>query len=160
MSSSALGSFFYLIVGVHALHALVALGVLLYLWRRMGQGSGTALDAGRSGDLLVLRGRSLACPVLEGLPVMTAPRSSLWLVVALVARCRSTRWPVRRAWPRRTASVQMAFISATAFMTFLPLGLLGGLVLWLRRRARQLDAEEAAGVIRLPTSPPRTNRAA
>jgi len=39
MNSSALGSFFYLIVGVHALHALVALGVLLYLWRRMGRGT-------------------------------------------------------------------------------------------------------------------------
>jgi cytochrome c oxidase subunit 3 len=39
MSSSALGSFFYLIVGVHALHALVALGVLLHLWLRMGRGT-------------------------------------------------------------------------------------------------------------------------
>ena len=39
MSSSALGSFFYLIVGVHALHALVSLGVLLWLWQRMGRGS-------------------------------------------------------------------------------------------------------------------------
>ena len=39
MSSSALGSFFYLIVGVHGLHAVVALGVLLYLWLRMGRGS-------------------------------------------------------------------------------------------------------------------------
>ena len=56
--------------------------------------------------------------------------------------------------------MQTAFIYATAFMTFLPLGLIGALVFWLRRRARQLDAEEAAGVIRLPTSPPRTNRAA
>jgi cytochrome c oxidase subunit 3 len=39
MNSSALGSFFYLIVGVHGLHALVALGVLLYLWLRMGRES-------------------------------------------------------------------------------------------------------------------------
>ena len=38
MSSSALGSFFYLIVGMHALHAVVALGVLLYMWRRLGRG--------------------------------------------------------------------------------------------------------------------------
>jgi len=58
------------------------------------------------------------------------------------------------------SDVQMAFISATAFLTFLPLASIGALVFWLRRRARQLDAEEAAGVIRLPTSPPRTNRAA
>jgi len=58
------------------------------------------------------------------------------------------------------SDVQMAFISATAFLTFLPLASIGALVFWLRRRARQLDAEEAAGVIRLPTSPSRTNRAA
>lgn len=39
MNSSALGSFFYLIVGVHGLHAVVALGVLLQLWLRMGRES-------------------------------------------------------------------------------------------------------------------------
>ena len=39
LQSSALGSFFYLIVGVHALHAVVALGVLVYLWLRMRGGS-------------------------------------------------------------------------------------------------------------------------
>jgi heme/copper-type cytochrome/quinol oxidase subunit 3 len=39
LQSSALGSFFYLIVGVHALHAIVALGALTYLWLRMGRGA-------------------------------------------------------------------------------------------------------------------------
>lgn len=39
MNSSALGSFFYLIVGLHGLHAVVALGVLFHLWRRMGRAS-------------------------------------------------------------------------------------------------------------------------
>src|SRR5262245_34838315 len=39
LQSSALGSFFYLIVGVHALHAIAALGVLGYLWLRLGRGS-------------------------------------------------------------------------------------------------------------------------
>ncbi len=38
LTSSALGSFFYLIVGMHALHALVALGVLVYAWRRLERG--------------------------------------------------------------------------------------------------------------------------
>jgi len=38
LRSSALGSFFYLIVGTHALHALVALGWLAWLWVRMGRG--------------------------------------------------------------------------------------------------------------------------
>jgi cytochrome c oxidase subunit 3 len=36
--SSALGSFFYLIVGAHALHAVIALGLLVYVWRRLEQG--------------------------------------------------------------------------------------------------------------------------
>lgn len=39
LRSSALGSFFYLIVGTHALHAVVALGVLIWAWLRMRRGS-------------------------------------------------------------------------------------------------------------------------
>jgi cytochrome c oxidase subunit III len=39
LRSSALGSFFYLIVGAHALHALVALGILVYAWVRLGRRS-------------------------------------------------------------------------------------------------------------------------
>lgn len=37
LRSSALGSFFYLIVGTHALHAMVALGVLGWVGYRMGR---------------------------------------------------------------------------------------------------------------------------
>ncbi len=37
LRSSALGSFFYLIVGMHALHAVAALGVLVWVWARMGR---------------------------------------------------------------------------------------------------------------------------
>ena len=39
LRSSALGSFFYLIVGAHALHALVALGILIYAWVQLGRRS-------------------------------------------------------------------------------------------------------------------------
>jgi heme/copper-type cytochrome/quinol oxidase subunit 3 len=38
MTSSVLGSFFYLIVGLHALHAVVALGVLLWVYDRLRRG--------------------------------------------------------------------------------------------------------------------------
>lgn len=38
LTSSSLGSFFYLIVGAHALHAIVALGFLLNAWRRLQSG--------------------------------------------------------------------------------------------------------------------------
>jgi len=37
LTSSALGSFFYMIVGLHALHAVAALIVLILLWLRMGR---------------------------------------------------------------------------------------------------------------------------
>jgi len=35
MTSSVLGSFFYLIIGLHALHAVIALGVLVYAWLQL-----------------------------------------------------------------------------------------------------------------------------
>ncbi|MCP4905208.1 MAG: heme-copper oxidase subunit III [bacterium] len=38
LTSSTLGSFFYLIVGTHALHAIVALGLLTQAWRRLSAG--------------------------------------------------------------------------------------------------------------------------
>ena len=38
LSSSSLGSFFYLIVGLHALHAVAALGLLAYTWTRLRRG--------------------------------------------------------------------------------------------------------------------------
>lgn len=38
MTSSILGSFFYLIVGTHALHAIVAIGLLIHVWRRLERG--------------------------------------------------------------------------------------------------------------------------
>ncbi len=38
LTSSSLGSFFYLIVGIHALHAVVGLGVLVFVWQRLQRG--------------------------------------------------------------------------------------------------------------------------
>ena len=38
LTSSSLGSFFYLIVGLHALHAVVGLGVLFYVWMKIERG--------------------------------------------------------------------------------------------------------------------------
>ncbi len=38
LTSSNFGSFFYLIVGMHALHAVIALGVLAYAWIRLTRG--------------------------------------------------------------------------------------------------------------------------
>lgn len=38
LTSSTLGSFFYLIVGTHALHVIAALGILFQTWRRHAKG--------------------------------------------------------------------------------------------------------------------------
>ena len=38
LTSSTLGSFFYLIVGTHAIHAIVSLGFLVQTWRRLKAG--------------------------------------------------------------------------------------------------------------------------
>lgn len=38
LTSSALGSFFYLIVGIHALHAVVAIALLVRVWSKLERG--------------------------------------------------------------------------------------------------------------------------
>ena len=38
LTSSSLGSFFYLIVGLHAIHAVIGLGVLFHAWRKIEKG--------------------------------------------------------------------------------------------------------------------------
>ena len=53
------------------------------------------------------------------------------------------------------SNVQWAFLIASVFMTALPLVLIGSGVFWLWRRATRIAAEEASGVIRLPTAPAR-----
>jgi hypothetical protein len=55
-------------------------------------------------------------------------------------------------------AVQAAFAIASVFLSLTPLGLIGGLVWWLRRRSHKLRAEEAAGVIRLPLAAARSFR--
>ncbi len=53
-------------------------------------------------------------------------------------------------------SVNAAFLAGTILLSVLPLIWIGGVAWWLVRRARRLQAEEAAGVIRLPA--PRVRR--
>jgi len=42
----------------------------------------------------------------------------------------------------KSDETRLAFIVTTAFLTFLPLGLIGGFVWWLRRRARAMQPIE------------------
>jgi cbb3-type cytochrome oxidase subunit 3 len=53
-------------------------------------------------------------------------------------------------------SVNAAFLAGTILLSLLPLLWIGGVAWFLARRARRLRAEEAAGVIRLPS--PRVRR--
>jgi len=55
-------------------------------------------------------------------------------------------------------SVQAAFAIASVFLSVTPLAIIAGFVWWFRRRSRQIQAEEAAGVIRLPLAPARNLR--
>jgi hypothetical protein len=89
---------------------------------------------------------------------MTTPSKAALLALVLALPYDAAACPLCIA--AQDESVQVAYIAATAFMTFLPFSLIGGLIYWLRRRARQLALEEEAGVIRLQTSSARTKTAA
>ena len=60
----------------------------------------------------------------------------------------------------RSDETRIAFIATTAFLTALPLLLIGGLVWWLRRRALQIQqGERAAHLDRPAEAQPRTSEA-
>lgn len=53
---------------------------------------------------------------------------------------------------------QTAFAIASLFLSATPLSVIGGVVWYIRRRERQLAAEEEAGVVRLPLASDRSSR--
>ena len=54
----------------------------------------------------------------------------------------------------REDDVQFAFLAATAFMSVLPLMLIGGVVWWLRRRLREMEENQAARELMPAGAPP------
>jgi len=44
----------------------------------------------------------------------------------------------------QSADTQIAYRAMTAFMTFTPMAIVGGVIYWIYRRFKALDAEEAA----------------
>ena len=60
--------------------------------------------------------------------LLLAPRASLACAVCMSGREEASKW---------------AFIVTTIALSLLPLSLIGGMVWWIRRRLRQLDADEA-----------------
>ena len=80
------------------------------------------------------------------IPLLSAAGLALPGAAAACAMCTSAQ----------DDAVQAAFAVASLFMTLMPLGVVGGLVWFLRRRAEKLRAEEAAGVVRLPLASERS----
>ena len=60
------------------------------------------------------------------------------LVLALLVYAPAV-WACPVCFSAKNEENRIAFIITTAFLTFLPLGLFGGGVWWLHRRARQAD---------------------
>jgi hypothetical protein len=60
--------------------------------------------------------------------LLLAPRVSQACAVCMSGREEASQW---------------AFIGTTIVLSLLPLGLIGGVVFWIRRRVRQMEADEA-----------------
>ena len=77
MTSSLYGGMFYLIVGAHALHLIVAVAVLLFVASAgLARAIRRGLPRGRCVfGILVIRGDSLAYNLCAGLPQLSRPPS-------------------------------------------------------------------------------------
>jgi hypothetical protein len=72
--------------------------------------------------------------------------SGLGVLWVLVMNTPQAAWACAVCSAGREDDSRMAFILMTAFMTFLPLTIVGSFVWWLRARARALEVAEPATV--------------
>ena len=91
------------------------------------------------------------------------PRSGGWRAAAIVliavwAPRIALACPVCTAG--RDEENRIAFIATTAFLTFLPLLMIGGVVWWLRNRVRQVERSAAVSPASAPDRVPAPSRAA
>jgi hypothetical protein len=90
-----------------------------------------------------------------------SPRAARWLAAASVL---VIVWAPRIGWACSVCSAgrdeanRVAFIATTAFLTFLPLLMIGGVVWWLRKRVRRHG--DAANAAARPQRAPAAARAA
>lgn len=78
---------------------------------------------------------------------MSTIRAAMLATLLLAAPALAGACPVCN--PGLDDPAQFGFLMGTIFLSTLPLALVGSLVFWIRRRLRQIEAEEASGVIRL-----------
>jgi hypothetical protein len=71
-------------------------------------------------------------------------RRSTWVLGILLAAAPRAALACAVCFDPR-AENRIAFLATTAFLSFLPLGLVGGLVAWLRQRAKDLGKTAAEG---------------
>lgn len=79
-----------------------------------------------------------------------------WVASALLAGAPRMASACSVCTPGRDDETRVAFQVTTLFLTVLPLGLIGGVVWWLVRRARSIEqarAEASAGPGSLPGRP-------
>jgi hypothetical protein len=89
---------------------------------------------------VVLRSVGLAGPLLEGVPVSRLAVVVLALVLVAIFPDVAHACPV--CFDSSDENRQ-AFITTTAFLSLLPLGMVGGAGLWIRKRSRELDGNDA-----------------
>jgi cbb3-type cytochrome oxidase subunit 3 len=83
------------------------------------------------------------------------PRVARWLAAATVT---AILWSPRVVWAcpvctaGRDEANRVAFIATTAFLTFLPLLMVGGVIWWLFRRARRHAVDAAVHPQRTPAA--------
>jgi high-affinity Fe2+/Pb2+ permease len=89
---------------------------------------------------------------------MRSRKLSVLALGAILLLHGSLAWGCPVCFSAKNDENRVAFIVTTAFLTFLPLGLIGGGVWWLRRRARQESGSTWPRRLPKPVKTPPTTR--
>jgi hypothetical protein len=81
-------------------------------------------------------------------PESTATRLKVWLPLVASILLPRVAQACAVCFSGRSDETRQAFVGSTAFMTFLPILVIGGVVWWLRRRALAMQAEQRASAAR------------
>ena len=139
LSSSNHGSFFYLIVGTHALHVLAALAVLLVAFLRLRRGNLAPAFFKAARMFLVL----CSCPLADSLLASLFVKLWGWALLALLLTESQSAMACPVCFSAKNDASRVAFLNTTVFMSILPLLMLAVALGWAVRRLREQDRGEA-----------------